>query len=317
MLGHYNVNLLVFKGHLSYPSANQMFFGKKEIIPMNENQTRRQFLQAVTVAAAASVAPATCCSASSFNRGAPQASKAQLKLGLASYTLRKFNLDQTLAMTNRLGLKYIALKSFHLPLESSPAQIAEAVEKVRKAGLTLYGGGVIYMNNEAQVHQAFDYAKAAGMKVIIGAPAPELLALVNKKVQEYNIKVAIHNHGPGDKNYPTPASAYERIKDLDKRIGLCNDIGHTIRAGEDPSVSAERFGDRLLDVHIKDESQASAKGQAVEVGRGVIDIPKFLRTLLKINYMGVVAFEYEKDADDPLPGLAESVGYVKGVLAAI
>ncbi len=173
------------------------------------------------------------------------------------------------------------------------------------------------MGNQSQVHQAFDYAKAAGMKVIVGVPIPELLPLVDKKVKEYDIKVAIHNHGPGDKVYPTPASVYERVRDLDKRIGLCNDIGHTIRAGSDPAVSAKKFADRLLDIHIQDVSEAAAKGHGVEIGRGVIDVPKFLKMLVKIKYSGIVSFEYEKDADDPMAGLAESVGYIRGVLAAI
>ena len=284
---------------------------------MNEKQTRRRFLQVAGVGAATSIAAATRCFAQGHVRVAQQAKEPRLKLGLASYTLRKFNLDETLEMVQRLGLKYIALKSFHLPLDSSVQQIAEVRRKIRNAGLQLYGGGVIYMKDEAAVHQAFDYAKAAGMKVIIGAPVPKLLSLVNQKVQQYDIKLAIHNHGPTDKNYPTPASAYERIKNLDRRIGLCNDIGHTMRAGIDPSLSAEKFADRLLDVHMKDVSAATAKGKAVEVGRGVIDISKFLKTLLKVRYTGVVAFEYEKDADDPLAGLAESVGYVRGVMAAI
>jgi inosose dehydratase len=239
------------------------------------------------------------------------------ELGLASYTLRKFDLDKTLEMTNRVGLKYIAFKDYHLPLDSTPERIKEVAKKVADAGLNLYGGGVIYMRNERDVNNAFEYAKAAGMKVIIGVPNHDLLTLVNKKVRQYDIKVAIHNHGPTDKVYPTPASAYELIKDLDPRIGLCNDIGHTQRAGVDPSISAEKFADRLLDVHIKDVTQATAKGTSVEVGRGVIDIPKFLRTLLKINYAGIVSFEHEKDPDDPLAGLAESVGYVRGALAAI
>ncbi len=243
--------------------------------------------------------------------------KTELKLGLASYTLRKFELDEAMAMTKRLELKYIALKSVHLPLDSATEEIEKVVKKVKEAGLVLYGGGVIYMKNEAQVHQAFDYAKTAGMKIIIAMPSPDLLPLVNKKVQQYDIKLAIHNHGPEDGNYPTPSAAYEQIRDLDSRIGLCNDIGHTQRAGVDPSISAERFADRLFDVHIKDVSQASASGGAVEVGRGVVDIPGFLRTLLNMNYNGIVSFEYEKDADDPLPGLAESVGYVRGALAAI
>jgi len=280
-------------------------------------QTRRQFLQVAGIGVTASLVGASGCLGQARSSAALQAGKRRFELGLASYTLRKFKLDETLAMTQRVGLKYICFKSFHLPLDSTPAEIEAVAAKVKKVGIELYGGGVIYMNNEAEVHRAFDYAKTARMKVIIGAPKPELLPLVNKKVREHDIKLAIHNHGPGDKVYPTPGSAYERIKDLDKRIGLCNDIGHTLRAGVDPSVSAEKFADRLLDVHIKDVSAATAKGREVEVGRGVIDIPKFIRTLLKIRYSGIVAFEYEKDADDPLAGLAESVGYVRGVLAAV
>jgi len=285
---------------------------------MTAKQTRREFIQIASAATAALLAgtPDTFGAADGKPAQSKLTGKIQFDLGLASYTLRNFKLDQVLAMTRRVGLKYIALKSVHLPLESTKAEIEAVATKVKDAGLELYGGGVIYMKNEAEVNQAFDYAKAAGIKVIIGAPQPELLALVNKKVQQYDIKLAIHNHGPGDKTYPTPASAYEKIKDLDKRVGLCDDIGHTQRSGVDPSESAIEFADRLLDVHIKDVSQATAKGQGVEVGRGVIDIPRYLRTLIKVGYTGVVAFEYEKDADDPLAGLAESIGYVKGVLAS-
>jgi len=287
-----------------------------------KEQNRRQFLQIAGIGAVASLAGTS----SSLGQVPPapprggvrgRAGKQQFELGLASYTLRKFNLDDTLAMTKRVGLKYICFKSFHLPLDSTPAQIRDVVAKVKEAGLILYGGGVISMRNEDQVNNAFDYAKAAGMKVIIGVPAPEMLPLVNKKVKQYDIKVAIHNHGPGDKIYPTPASAYERIKDLDKRIGLCNDIGHTLRIGSDPIASVKKYADRLLDVHMKDVTEATANGKNIEIGRGVIDIPNFLKMLVKIKYSGIVSFEYEKDADDPLAGLAESVGYVRGVLAAI
>jgi len=278
---------------------------------------RRQFLRVAGAAAVASLAGDSHLSAQPRLSSAESASKKELKLGLASYSLREFKLNETIEMTKRVGLKYIALKDFHLPMKSSPEQIREVAKKVKDAGLVLYGGGVIYMRNASQVDQAFDYAKAAGMKVIIGVPAPELLPLVDKKVKEYDIVVAIHNHGPGDKTYPTPASAYEKIKDLDKRIGLCNDVGHTQRSGVDPSVSIEKYADRLFDVHMKDVSAAEAKGHGVEVGRGVMDIPKIIRTMLKINYKGIVSFEYEKDAKDPLPGLAESVGYVRGVIAAV
>jgi inosose dehydratase len=243
--------------------------------------------------------------------------KPEFDLGLASYTLKEFKIDKVLEISKKLDLKYLCFKDFHLPLNSSADQINEVVKKVKDSGLNLYAGGVIYMTSENQVNQAFDYAKAAGMKVLICSPNHNLLPLVEKKVQEYDIKAAIHNHGPGDKNYPTAESVYELIKDLDKRIGLCLDIGHTQRLGLEPSESAVKFKDRLLDVHIKDVTSSDARGSAVEIGHGVIDIPKFLRTLIQINYSNIVSFEYEKDPADPVAGLAESVGYVRGVLAGV
>jgi inosose dehydratase len=296
---------------------------------MGPNHNRREFLQ---IAGVGTVAALSASPAWSAQRGkdrnkqaqavsasaVAQHSKLPFELGLASYTCRKFDLTKTLEMANRVGLKHIALKDVHLAMNSSPEQIQAVAAQVKAAGLDLYGGGVIYLDDETQVNRAFEYAKAAGMRVIIGVPRkPELLPLVDKKVKEYDIKVAIHNHGPGDKVFPLPATVYERVKDLDKRIGLCNDVGHTARSGVDPAASIEQFADRLLDLHMKDVTAAEAKGGTTETGRGVIDIPAVIRTLVKINYTGIVSFEYEKLENDPLPGLAESVGYVRGVMAAI
>ncbi len=239
------------------------------------------------------------------------------RLGLASYTLRKFPRLEALAMTRQVGLEYICLKDFHLRLDASDEEIAQAKEDVAKFGLTLYAGGVITMAKPDQVEQAFSYAQKSGMKLIIGVPHPDVLDLVEQKIQETGVGVAIHNHGPEDRLYPTPYEAYERVQQRDKRFGLCIDIGHTIRAGVNPAKAAREIADRLLDVHIKDVSEAAPKGRTVEIGRGVIDIPEFLKTLLELNYSGVVAFEHEKDPDQPLAGLAESVGYVRGVLAVL
>ena len=279
-------------------------------------KNRRQFLQSMGLAAAVTTT-GSCQAQTRTGQIASKKAVRKFKLGLASYSLRKFKLEEALAMTKRVGLEYIALKSFHLPLESTPEEIRKATETIKKTGIELYGGGVIYMKDEKAVQQAFEYARMAGMKMIIGVPVPDVLEIVERKVKEYDIMVAIHNHGPTDKIYPTPGSAYKKIKNLDRRIGLCNDIGHTQRAGVDPSESALKYADRLIDVHIKDVSKAAKEGRTVEIGRGVIDIPKFIRILTKINYAGIVSFEYEKDAADPLAGLAESVGYVKGVIAAI
>jgi len=241
----------------------------------------------------------------------------RLNLGMASYTFRHFTLDETIAMTKRVGLTRIALKSFHLPLESTDAEIKETAKKVRDAELDLYGCGVVYMKNEDDVHRAFDYAKAAGVQVIIGVPEHDLLELVNEKVQEYDIKLAIHNHGPSDETYPSPESAYERIEGLDPRMGLCIDMGHSLRMAVDLSVDFIRFADRLYDIHIRDVTSASEAGKTIEMSRGVIDTPEVLKTLMEINYQGAVSLEFDKDKEDPLSGVAESIGYIKGVLSVI
>lgn len=254
--------------------------------------------------------------AESQSSGAPTSGQS-VNLGIASYTFRNFGLEPMLAMTRRAGLKYICLKSFHLPLDAKPDRIADTAKKIAGAGLTLYAVGVITMHNETEVTKAFDYAKAVGAGMIVAAPSVATLPLIEKKAKQYDIRVAIHNHGPGDQHFPTPASVYEKIESLDRRIGLCIDIGHTTRVGANLIESVEKYADRLLDMHIKDVSAAKPTAHETQVGRGVIDIPRLLRTLAQIKYAGVLSFEYENEPNDPLPGLAESVGYVRGVTAAI
>ncbi|MEM9674173.1 MAG: sugar phosphate isomerase/epimerase family protein [Bacteroidota bacterium] len=276
---------------------------------MENTFSRKSFLRLLGLGTAAATVPA------SVSKAAPFQSKDHhtLNLGLASYTLRSLSLDEVIAVSKRLKLNDIALKSMHLPLDSSPQQIKEVTQQIKDAGLNLYGASVIYMKSPEEVDQAFAYAKTAGMDIIVGVPNPELLPRVEEKIKDTDIKLAIHNHGPGDKVYPSPDSIFEHIKDLDQRIGLCIDIGHTFRIGQDPAAKAKQYADRLYDVHLKDVDKRGAEGKPLEIGHGIMDIPAFLKTLEEINYTGVAGIEYEKDGKDPVPGLAESVGYVRGV----
>jgi sugar phosphate isomerase/epimerase len=276
--------------------------------------TRRTFLGGVAAAAAGAALAGSRSIADGSDPGAAPA--ALFSLGLASYTLREFDLDATLGMARRLGFGRIALKDMHLPLDSPEEKIQAASEKVRAAGLELYGCGVVYMTSAAEVDRAFSYARTAGMGVIIGVPEHDLLRRAADKVRETGIKLAIHNHGPEDLRYPTAASILERIPGLDPGVGVCLDVGHSIRSGIDPSEAARKCGPRLLDIHLKDVDAATRDGVTVEAGRGIIDLPRFLRTLAEMGYRGTAAFEFEKDGRDPLPGLAESVGYIRGILAA-
>ena len=235
-------------------------------------------------------------------------------LGIASYTFRKFSLEETLQMTSRLGISRITFKDFHLPLDASDELIASTVQKTKDAGIDLYGAGVITMKTKEDVDAAFEYARKAGLSMIIGVPYHEVLDYTEGKVKEYDIMMAIHNHGPGDKLYPAATDAYEMMKGMDPRMGLCLDIGHTVRIQRDPIKDLEHCFDRVFDIHVKDVTAAAKEGSTCEIGRGVIDIPAFLKRVIKLGYSKTLAFEYEKDADDPFPGLAESVGYIRGML---
>jgi sugar phosphate isomerase/epimerase len=243
---------------------------------------------------------------------------AGLKLGLTSYTLRNFSLDQAIAMTKEAGVKYISLKDMHLPMKSTRAQREEARRKVEAAGLVLMGGGVIYMkDNEAEIRSDFEYAKEAGMPTIICSPDPEALDTVEKVAKEFDIRIAIHNHGPGDKRYPSPLDVLRLVRDRDAHMGICMDVGHTVRIGEDPVDAIGKCASRLYDFHIKDVTAADPKGKAIAVGRGVIDIVAVLNKLREIKYPYHVALEYEDKGDAPMPGTCESFGYIRGVLAAV
>lgn len=274
-------------------------------------KTRRSFLKVSSLTAAASILATGTSSASISNK------KGSLKLGLASYSLREFSQEQAIAMTKRVGLDYVCFKSMHLAMDSTVKEQMDAAKRTKDAGINLYGGGVIYMNSKNEVDQAFEYAKNAGMSVIVGVPDHALLEYTNEKIKQYDIKVAIHNHGPGDDNYPSPESIYNKIKGLDPRFGLCMDIGHTQRIGVNPTKAGEQYFSRLFDIHMKDVDKPNSNGKAVEIGRGMINIPKFLNMLVRKRYSGVVGFEYELNAKDPLPGLSESIGYVKGCLDSI
>jgi sugar phosphate isomerase/epimerase len=243
--------------------------------------------------------------------------KTEMNLGIASYSFRDYDLDSTLKMTNRLGINNLALKSMHMPLELPDEEIRQIRKKINDAGINLYGAGVIYMNNEDEVKNAFRYAKAAGISVIIGVPKYELLDLAEEHVKSTGIKLAIHNHGPGDDVYPSPESVIEKIKNRDPRVGLCMDVGHTERIGLNPAAEAKKYFSRLLDVHLKDVDKSTAEGDTVEIGRGVIDIPAFIKVLMDRNYTGMVSFEYEKDPKDIMPGISESIGYTRGVIATL
>src|SRR5687768_15873740 len=277
--------------------------------------TRRRFLRATALSvAAAGFNPLV-----SAGKSIASSKKAPLtfQLGIAGYTFLNFNADQAISMMKRVAVSELSIKDFHLPLDSSTEKIKEVFEKFRSNGINIYAAGVIYMRSEKEVDRAFNYAKNAGIDLIVGVPTVELLPYTEAQVKAHNIRIAIHNHGPEDKLYPSPADVYDRIKKMDTRMGLCLDIGHSLRAGKDPVKAVREYAPRLFDLHIKDLVSSAKDAKGAVLGRGVIDIPGLVKALKKIKFSGRSSIEFEIDMKDPLTGIAESVGYFRGVVKSL
>jgi sugar phosphate isomerase/epimerase len=219
---------------------------------------------------------------------------------------------------NRLGVRNFSLKEVHLPLASTPEQRQDFRRQAEQLGLSITSCGVIYLkNDEAEMRKAFDYVKDLGAPVAVVGVSKEMLPTLDKVIQSYDIKAAIHNHGPNDKLFPSPLEAYSAIQPFDKKIGICMDIGHTFRMHEDLVADAKKMHDRLYSIHFKDLDSGEIKAKGVPCGTGVLPLVPLLKELVRSKYAGEVQLEYEVDAKDPLPGSAESLGFIRGVLQGI
>lgn len=255
-------------------------------------------------------------SAQSIDMGAGKT----IKLGIASYSFRKFTRTEAIDMTKKIGTPYLNIKDFHLKLDSTPEQIDAARREFADAGLIIVGCGNVSFSDsdsDAQRRAKFEYAKRAGVPLIVCAPTHQTLPKLEPLVKEYDIKIALHNHGPEDKQFPTPQSVLEAMKGMDPRCGLCIDIGHTARTGKDVVESIAEAGPRLLDMHVKDLKDMGDKESQCDVGEGMMPFPAIFRQLLKMNYQGYVNLEYEINETAPLVGMEKSFAYMRGVLAGI
>ena len=240
------------------------------------------------------------------------------KVGIASYTFRKMSVDDTIKSLQKLGLNYISIKDFHLSLTSSLEERKAVIEKFKNAGITpLSCGNITMENNEQNIRRAFQYAKDCNIPTIVCSPHPDSMPILDKMVKEFDIKLAIHNHGPEDKRFPSPYDVWKAVKEYDKRIGLCIDVGHTARAKVDPAESILKCKDRLYDLHFKDINTTEPNGTTIQAGRGVLDLSSIIRALIKIQFSYLLSIEYERSPDDPFPEVAETVGYAKGLLRGI
>jgi len=280
--------------------------------------SRRDFIRSSSVFAIAFAIPSVILASS---QAPPYAEKAApIQLGLASYTFRNFSRTQMIGFMKQLNVFALNAKDVkdHLPMDAQ--QEAAALADYAAAGIKLHAAGAIYFakNDDADIRAKFEYCKRAAIEVIVaGDPTPETLPRIEKFVKEYNTRIAIHNHGPEDKLWPSPLDVLKAVNGMDPRIGCCIDVGHTVRAGTDVVQAIQEAGPRLLNVHMKDLTSFESKESQVAVGGGIIPVRKMFEALIATKYRGFVDLEYEIHPDDPIPGVIASFAYMRGVLAGM
>jgi len=243
-----------------------------------------------------------------------------IRLGIASYTFRNFNRAQMIGFMKQLNVLALNAKDVKDHLPTDPQQEAAAVADYAAAGIKLHAGGTIYFpkDEDEDIRKKFEYCKRAGISVIVaGDPAPETLPRIEKFVKEYDIRFAIHNHGPEDKLWHSPLDVLKTVKNMDPRMGCCIDVGHTARAGTDVVQAIREAGPRLFNVHMKDLTNSQSKESQVAVGDGSMPVRKIFEALIAMRYQGFVDLEYEIHPDDPMPGVISSFAYMRGVLAGL
>ena len=255
------------------------------------------------------------------------------KFGVAGYTFNRKTLDESLAIMRKADVHYLCVKDFHLRYDADDATIAAFKEKCAKAGVVPYALGPLYTKDVAKTRAFFAFAKRFGVKTVVGVPyeptdakdswgkrrgSRKLLEEIDRLVKEFDIRYAIHNHGPASPEmFPDVAYGWNLIKDLDPRIGFCIDVGWEYGCGNDPVKTIREHGDRIFDVHVKNFEIGKPDGASIPLPRGKIDYVKVFAALAEVGYDGVCSLEYEKDFSDNLAPIAESIGYARGVADAI
>src|SRR6266446_2844909 len=280
--------------------------------------SRRDFVRSGALVAAALAASKDTFVAAA---GRPPADEGPvIRVGMASYTFRNFSRAQMIGFLKQLNVLALNAKDVkdHLPME--PQAEAAALADYAAAGIKLHAAGTIYFpqDEDTDIRNKFEYCKRAGIGVIVaGDPAPETLPQIEKFVKEYDIRFALHNHGPEDKLWHSPLDVLKAVRGMDPRMGCCIDVGHTVRAGTDVVQAIREAGPRLFNVHMKDLTSFQSKESQVPVGEGSMPVRKVFESLIAMRYQGFVDLEYEIHPDDPMPGVISSFAYMRGVLAGL
>ena len=256
------------------------------------NLSRRSFLAATTGVAALSP----------LARLASAASANNLNLGLQIYSLRNYKVDEALKHTRDLGFTFVEFYPGMYPIASDAAAIDTMKKKLADLGLTISAHGVNRFTKDAAANRKmFEFAKAAGIKTFGADPDPDSFASLDELVKEFDVRVAIHNHGPTHR-YNKAIDVLHAVEKYDPRIGACADLGHYLRSGEQPVEVIRLLKGRLYGIHLKDFAEMQDKTKGVILGKGHMNVPAVMGALVAADFPadGALSIEYEENPQNPL-----------------
>lgn len=228
-------------------------------------------------------------------------------MGMQTYTLRNFKAEEALQHVHDLGLHAVEMFDAHLPGKSSPDELAARQAQLDKLGIRALSHGVNpFTKDHAANRRWFEFAKAAGLRNLTADPTEDSFDSLDKLAAEFDIRIAIHNHGPGAR-YDKVSDVLNAIKGRHPNIGACADLGHYIRSAEDPVRVIHLLEGRLYGVHLKDFADQKAKTTGVILGRGHLDVAGVFKALRKVKFPAdaCLALEYEEKPENPLDDVKE------------
>lgn len=247
------------------------------------------------------------------------AEKPRFSIGIQSYSLRGFPVDEAIRHASELGCAHMEFYPGHFSHESTPAEIEAMKQTMAKANMKMIGHGVHrFTADDAANRRLFEFAKAAGLRCLSADPEPDSFESLNKLVKEYDVRIAIHNHGPNHR-YNKALDVVGACEPYDQRIGACADLGHYIRSGEDAVQVIRLLGNRLYGIHLKDFAEMKDKTHGVILGKGHLDVEGVFAALAAVNFPadGCLSLEYEENEKDPIEEIRQCLAIAQEAAAKV
>ncbi len=230
-----------------------------------------------------------------------------LHLGIQLYSLRGYPVEQALKHAKELGFSHVEFYSGMFAVNSNQDQIDAMLKNVADIGLKISGYGVMpFTSNHEENEKTFKFAKAAKIHTLMASPTTDSFESLNSLVKDYDIRIAIHNHGPTDR-YAKAIDVLTAVEKQDPRIGACADLGHYIRSGEKPTEVIRVLEGRLFGVHLKDFAQMQDKTQGVILGKGHLNCAEVFDALVNAGFPddGALSLEYEENELNPIEDIRQ------------